>query len=294
MFAAAKNSAAVAEPSWSNAVLADDDYKFLCQLIYQRSRIHLGPDKRVLVTSRLARRLQNLRLDGYADYCALLRSPAGADELPLLIDRIATNHTHFFREPQHFDFLRDKFLPAWRADPAARGGPLRVWSAASSTGEEPYSLAIHLAEHLAPAEKGAWQIDATDISTRVLDQARQGVYAGERLQGLGAERVRRHFQKGEGDWAGHFRVKPELRRRVQFHHLNLLEPPYPFPQPFHLVVCRNVMIYFDRPTQTDLVKHLTDWLVPGGHLFVGHSESLSNLKHPFKPVQPAIFQKPKG
>jgi chemotaxis protein methyltransferase CheR len=291
MFAAAKTSA-FAGPSWHSATLADGDYQFLCRLVYERSRINLGPDKRVFLTSRLSRRLQDLQLDAYGEYCALLRSPAGAEELQVLIDCISTNHTHFFRERQHFDFLRDKFIPAWRADPPARGGTLRVWSAAGSTGEEPYSLAIHLAEHLSPPEKGAWRIDASDISTRVLATARQGVYDLERLKGVSAEQLRRHFQKGDGEWDGHFRVKAALRSQMQFHHLNLLEPPYPFLQPFHLVVCRNVMIYFDRPTQEALVAHLAERLVPGGHLFVGHSESLSGIRHPLKLVQPAVYLKP--
>ncbi len=294
MFATAKKIAEPTGAKWMHATLADAEYEFLCKLIYEKSRINLGPDKRVLLTSRLSKRLQDLRMDGYGEYCALLRSTSGADELQMLIDRISTNHTHFFREQQHFDFLRDKFLPAWQADPQLRGGTLRVWSAASSTGEEPYSLAIHLAEHHSPPEKGAWKIDASDISTRVLATAKQGIYDTERLKGVSTEQLRRHFQKGDGEWDGHYRVKPELRSRMQFHHLNLLEPPYPFSQPFHLIVCRNVMIYFDRPTQTDLVQHLADCLIPGGYLLVGHSESLSSIKHPLKLVQPAVYLKPKA
>lgn len=272
--------------------LTDDDFQFLCGLIYERSRIHLGPEKRVLVASRLTKRLRELQLDGYSEYCDLLRSAAGQAELPFLIDRISTNHTHFFREQKHFEFLETRFLPAWQAKFKAQGEPLRVWSAASSTGEEPYTIAIHLAEHLAPAQAGAWSIEATDISTRVLAVARQGVYEQERVAGVSAEQLRRYFQKGVGEWAGQFRVKAELRERVRFHHLNLLEPPYPFTRPFHLIFCRNVMIYFDRPTQEALVSHLTDALVPGGHLLVGHSESLGNIKHTLKALQPAVYLKP--
>ena len=292
MFAAKNDSALLAEPPWVSAALGDADYDFLCQLVYERSRINLGPDKRVLVTARLAKRLRELELASYAEYCDWLRSSAGAAELPLLIDSISTNHTHFFREEKHFEYLRAQFLPKWKANPAVRGSPLRVWSAASSTGEEPYSLAIHLAEHLAPATANAWRIEATDISTRVLATARTGVYDRERLGGVSDSLLRKHFQKGVAEFDGQFRVKPELRARLQFHHLNLLEPPYPFPQPFHLIVCRNVMIYFDRPTQTDLISHLTDWLVPGGCLFVGHAESLGNIKHTLKAVQPAVYLKP--
>jgi chemotaxis protein methyltransferase CheR len=278
--------------SAATATLGDADFQFLRELIYERSRINLGPEKRVLITSRLAKRLRELHLDDYSEYCALLRSPAGGQELTFLIDRISTNHTHFFREQKHFEFLEKKFLPAWQAKRTARGEPLRVWSAASSTGEEPYTIAIHLAEHLAPAEEAAWQVEATDISTRVLAVARQGVYESERLAGVSAEQVRRYFQKGVGEREGQFRVKAELRERVRFHHLNLLQPPYPFKQPFHLIFCRNVMIYFDRPTQEALVSQLTDCLVPGGHLLVGHSESLGNIKHPLKLVQPAVYLKP--
>lgn len=272
--------------------LTDGDFDFICRLVYEKSRIALGRDKKVLVTSRLAKRLRQLQLEGYHQYCDLLRSPAGAEELRFLIDRISTNHTHFFRETKHFDFLRDKLLPAWRADPRSRGGVFRVWSAASSTGEEPYTIAIHLAEHLAPADSGAWTIEASDISTRVLDIARQGIYEVERLSGMSSELVRRYFQKGVRDREGQVRVKSELRGRVQFHHLNLLEPPYPFTEPFQVIFCRNVMIYFDRPTQESLVSYLTEKLAPGGHLLVGHSESLSGIKHGLKLVQPAIYSKP--
>lgn len=272
--------------------LADADYDFICRLVYEKSRISLGRDKKILVTSRLAKRLRQLKLEGYGEYCQLLRSPAGEEELRYLIDRISTNHTNFFREIKHFDFLRDKILPAWRTNPQSKGETFRIWSAASSTGEEPYTIAIHLAEHLAPAESGAWEIEATDISTRVLDIARKGIYESDRLSGMSPELVRRYFQKGMREWEGQFRVKDALRQRVQFHHLNLLEPPYPFAKLFHVIFCRNVMIYFDRPTQEALVSHLTEKLVPGGHLLVGHSESLSGIKHALKLVQPAVYLKP--
>lgn len=271
--------------------LAEADYDFICRLVYEKSRISLGRDKKILVTSRLAKRLRQLKLDGYHQYCELLRSPAGGEELRNLIDRISTNHTHFFRETKHFDFLREKLLPQWQADPRSRGSVFRVWSAASSTGEEPYTIAIHLAENLGPAEAGAWEIEATDISTRVLDIARKGVYDADRLSSMSHDLVRRHFQKGMGEWEGQFRIKNDLRGRVQFHHLNLLEPPYPFTQPFQVIFCRNVMIYFDRPTQEALVSHLAEKLVPGGYLFVGHSESLSGIKHSLKLVQPAVYLK---
>jgi chemotaxis protein methyltransferase CheR len=270
--------------------LTDADYVFLCRLIYEQSRIHLGPDKRILVSSRLAKRLRQHGLTSYREYCELLRSPPGAAELPFLIDRISTNHTNFFRELKHFDFLRDTVIPKWKAA-ARRGEPFRLWSAASSTGEEAYSIAIHLAEHFASAETGRWCIEGTDISTRVLEIAERGIYETDRVAGIPAEVLRRHFQRGLNQWAGHFRVKNELRRRVNFQHLNLLGAGYPFARPFDLIFCRNVMIYFDRPTQETLVQQLSEKLVSGGYLLVGHSESLSGVRHALRLVRPAIYQK---
>jgi len=275
----------------TGAELADRDYDFLCRLVYERSRIHLGPDKRVLVTSRLAKRLRHHGLDDYGEYCDLLRSPQGDEELQFLIDRISTNHTHFFRELKHFDFLREVVIPKWKAD-ARRSEPFRIWSAASSTGEEAYSIAIHLAEYFAPANSGRWQIEGTDISMRVLEIAQRGIYETEKLAGVGQNLLRWHFQRGMNQWAGHVRVKDELRRRVNFQHLNLLDGNYPFAKPFDLIFCRNVMIYFDRPTQETLVRQLGEKLMPGGHLLVGHSESLSGVNHSLKLVRPATYLKP--
>lgn len=272
--------------------LAERDYNFICRLVYDRSRIHLGPDKKALVSGRLTKRLRQLQLPDFDEYCQLLRSPAGETELRFLIDRISTNHTTFFREAKHFDFLREIVFPQWRARPGAKREPFRFWSAACSSGEEPYSLAIQLAEYLAPASSNAWSIEASDISTRVLDMAFAGVYETERLAGLRKEWLRRYFQKGVRDWVGHFRIKEELRERVRFHQLNLLENNYPFTKPFDVIFCRNVMIYFDRPTQEALVGYLAERLVPGGYLMVGHSESLSGVKHPLQLVQPAIYLKP--
>jgi len=279
-----------AEFGWSTAQLADKDFDFLCRLVYERSRIHLSQDKKVLVATRLAKRLRHLQLAGYSEYCDLLRSPGGAEELRYLIDRISTNHTHFFREQKHFDFLREKIFPAWRAKSGATEGPFRVWSSACSTGEEPYSVAIHLAEHFAPAAANTWQIEASDISTRVLEIAQLGVYDSDKLGGVSQELLRRHFQKGVRAREGQFRVKDDLRQRIRFHQLNLLEPPYPFTQLFHVILCRNVMIYFDRPTQELLIGHLAQRLAPGGYLLVGHAESLSAIKHPLQLIQPAIYQ----
>jgi len=269
--------------------LDDSQYQFLCSIIYEESRINLGPDKKTLVASRLAKRLRELHLGNYHEYCRHLQSAVGQTERRHLVDRISTNHTQFFREMKHFDFIRDRILPGWQAISARNREVLNVWSAACSSGEEPYSLAIFLAEHLGPAASGRWQIEASDISTRILEKAEAGIYPADRLTTVRADWLQRHFQKGVGEWQGHYRVKDSLRQRIRFHHLNLLEPNYPFQQPFHLILCRNVMIYFDRATQESLIPFLSSRLLPGGHLMVGHSESLSGIAHSLRPVQPAIY-----
>ncbi len=269
--------------------LSDPDYDYIRKLVYEHSRIDLGARKRELVAARLGKRFRVLGLPDYADYFKLLKSKAGAAELPHLIDAISTNHTFFFREMRHFEFLREAVLA-----PLARqeAGAFRVWSAASSSGEEPYSIAIELAAFFQGRPEWHWSIDGSDISTRILEQARAGIYAADRVREVPPAWLRAHFQKGVGKWTGHFRIKEALRKKVRYTHLNLLQAEYPFPEPFHVIWCRNVMIYFDRTTQEQLVGHLARHLVPGGYLFIGHSESLTGIRHGLKPVKPAIYQKP--
>ena len=271
--------------------IADQEYDFIRRIVYDHSRINLGDDKKVLVTSRLAKRLRALNLNGYGDYCRLLKSPTGGEELGNLVDVISTNHTNFFRESKHFEFLQQTVLPDWTPRLAKQCDTFRVWSAASSSGEEPYTIAIVLADYFSKLSGVGWAIEASDISTRILAKAREAIYAQERLVEVKPEWRRRYFQKGVNDWAGHFRVKEELRQRVRFHHLNLLQARYPFISPFHVIFCRNVMIYFDRPTQESLVAKLTEQLAPGGYLLVGHSESLSGIQHTLRMVQPATYVK---
>ena len=270
--------------------MRDSEFDFIRQIVYERSRINLGPDKRQLVSARLGKRLRAMQLSTISDYCAVLRGPAAEQELGNLIDEISTNHTFFFREQAHFDFLREKAVPDLQRRAAAeRWSRLNFWSAACSSGEEPYSLAITLAECCATP---AWQIEATDISRRVLAKASAGIYADETVGKLPSATLRTYFQRGFGPQEGNHRVKATLRERVRFHYLNLLEGEPPFRDPFHAIFCRNVMIYFDRQTQEELVGRLVRRLVPGGYLFVGHSESLTHLQHGLKVLRPAVYQKP--
>ena len=272
--------------------MRDREFDFIRGLVYERSRINLGPDKRQLVFARLGKRLRATNVPTLTDYCRLLQQPGSEQELGHLIDAISTNHTFFFREVAHFDFLRQQVIP--ELEPRESGGApakLRVWSAACSSGEEPYSIAITLAEAM-PGR--AWHIDATDISRRVLAKAAAAIYPQEVVSRMPLATVRTHFQRGVGAQEGNFRVKASLRERVSFHHLNLLDGPAPFAEPFHVIFCRNVMIYFDGPTQQELVERLVPRLVPGGYLFVGHSESLMHLSHSLEAIHPAVYRKPLG
>ena len=272
--------------------MRDSEFEFIRSVVYDRSRISLGPDKRELVSARLGKRLRATQAPSLGAYCELLQSPQAEEELGNLIDAISTNHTFFFREQAHFEFLRDTILPEMSARARAeRWTRFNVWSAACSSGEEPYSIAMTLADAL-PA--WPWQIEATDISHRILARATAAIYADEAVGRLPPATSKAHFQRGFGPQEGFYRVKPALRERVAFHQLNLLAGEPPFREPFHVIFCRNVMIYFDRATQEELVARLARRLVPGGYLLVGHSESLTHIAHGLRVVRPATYQKPPG
>ena len=274
------------------ATIATEDYDFIRRLVYEQSRINLGSDKMELVRSRVQKRLRALNLPDFESYCRLLDSAAGQEELTELLDVISTNVTEFFREWKHFEFLQNVVLPAWNKQRRPRGDSFRVWSAACSSGQEPYSLGILLSEVLGGQTGADWSIAATDISTRMLARAQEAVYEEDRIKLPSPEWLRRYFQRGVGAYEGRCRVKAEIRERVTFRHLNLFQVPYPFTEKFNAVFCRNVMIYFDRKTQEGLVPRLAEQLVPGGYLFVGHSESLIGLEHGMKSVRPSVYQKP--
>ncbi len=270
--------------------MRDSEFDFIRSVVYERSRINLGPDKRELVSARLGKRLRATNVDTLEAYCALLRGPGAEAELSNLIDAISTNHTFFFRENAHFDFLRDRAVPEMSARAKAeRWARFNVWSAASSSGEEAYSIAMTLD---GCAGSWPWQIEATDISHRILAKAQAGIYKDDTVNRLPPDIMRTYFQRGFGPQEGFHRVKAALREKVTFRHLNLLEGEPPFRDPFQVIFCRNVMIYFDRATQEELVGRLSRRLVPGGYLMVGHSESLTHINHPLKMVRPAIYQKP--
>ena len=255
-------------------------------LIYQECGISLNESKKTLLVSRLSKRLRTLELDSFQAYYDLVAGRTESDEFTLLLDLVSTNKTDFFREPKHFDFLREQILPTLQSTRR-----IRIWSSASSSGEEPYTIAMTLHDSVPDPDQWDLKILASDISTRVLARAASGVYEDERVKHLPTETVERHFLKGKGDSAGMIKIKPHLAKMVRYCRINLMDDTFPIKTPLDLIFCRNVMIYFDRPTQAKLVSKFHHYLKPGGYLFIGHSESLARLDQPFKTVAPTIYQK---
>jgi chemotaxis protein methyltransferase CheR len=276
----------------SEQPLSPQAYAFLANLVHRRSRIQLGPDRQALLAGRLGQRLRDLGLAGYEDYCRLLESPQGEEEVGSLIDLVATNHTHFFREAEHFSILADRVLPRLADRRGPTGRPLQFWSAASSSGEEPYTLAIVLAEFARRRPHVTWQVHASDISRRMLDRCRSGIYEAEKVAVPDEQLLRRYFLRGFGQREGFYRVRPELRRFVHVQHVNLFQPDYPLPAGLDVIFCRNVMIYFDQPSRQELLDRLVAMLAPGGALVVGHAESLLGLRHGLRTAWPSVYLRP--
>ncbi len=266
-------------------------YAFLADLVYRRSHIRLGPDKRAFVAGRLAGRLRSLGLASYNDYCRLLAT-GNVEEAERLVDLISTNHTGFFREPAHFEFLSWELLPVLGRKAIAASRPLTIWCAAAASGEEAYSLAIVLAEYERTASVTGWNITASDISRRMLERCRSGIYEADKVRLPDPSWLQRYFRRGFGEREGLYRVKPELRHRVQTVAINLFQDAYPLAAGQDVIFCRNVMIYFEEASRQTLVERLFDQLAPGGYLFVGHAESLLGLRHRFRQVKPAVYERP--
>jgi chemotaxis protein methyltransferase CheR len=268
-----------------NLELTAKQYERVCGLVYATSGINLGKGKEQLVRTRLAKRVQTLGMSSYTDYLDLVERDLQGSEAVVMLDAISTNKTFFFREVQHFDLLRDRVLPPLLAS----GSPVRVWSAGCSSGDEPYTLGILLHEMEADLARRDVRILATDLSTKVLAKARQGLYDASTLSDVPPALLKRYFTR-EGGAVVQYRVADRVRSLVSFARLNLMEA-WPMRGPFDVIFCRNVMIYFDRPTQERLIQRYYDLLSPGGYLLVGHSESLTSLKHRFRYVQPAVYVK---
>jgi chemotaxis protein methyltransferase CheR len=262
------------------------------QLVYQQCGINLHEGKRELLQARLNKRLRATGVQSYQDYYRFVTLPDNQAEIIQFLDCISTNLTYFFREPKHFEFLEQVAMPELLASKrTTRNTRIRLWSAACSTGEEPYSLAMCVLPHLSEAEKRDFRILGTDISTRVLEIARKGLYAKDRVGKVPGGLRKQFFQRRDGaDGEVYYEVAPALKQTVVFRRLNLKER-YPFSGPFDYIFCRNVMIYFDKATQQELIQKMAGYLSPGGYLFVGHSESLTGLQHSLNYVRPSVYQK---
>jgi chemotaxis protein methyltransferase CheR len=267
------------------------DFARLSGLIYAQAGICLGPEKKTMVEARLKRRLRSLNMPSYRNYCEFIFSRKGSEEeLVSLIDVITTNKTDFFREPAHFDFLKQQALPELSAR-AASARPLTIWSAGCSSGEEPYTLAMVLSEHAALHPGFRFNILATDISTAVLEKASLGVYTEECASPIPNALRKKYLLRSRGGEPRRVRIVPELRRMVEFRRLNFMDADYGMTEKADAIFCRNVLIYFDRPTQQSILRKLIAHLVPDGYLFVGHSESLHDMSLPVVPEAPALYRK---
>ena len=260
----------------------DRDFRRACRMIYARAGIHLADHKRDMVYSRLSRRIRARGMASFAEYLDLVEADPASEE-QAFINALTTNLTSFFREAHHFDALREQL----RTVP--RGEPVDLWCCAASTGEEPWSLAITACEAFG-SDTPPVRILATDIDTNALNTAAAGTYGVDRIADLSPERKRRFFMRGTGPNEGLVRVKPHLRQLVEFRQLNLLAPDYGLRQRFLAVFCRNVMIYFDKPTQYEVLRKVVPLLAPGGRFYAGHSESFAHALDLVQPCGRTIYR----
>jgi chemotaxis protein methyltransferase CheR len=270
-------------------VLSDRLFEQFSELVYRECGINLHSGKKSLLQARLNKRLRATGISNYDTYYDFLVSKEDPREIISFLDCISTNLTYFFREEQHFEFLKKTLSELIPPESKSKNRRIRIWSAGCSTGEEPYSIAMCVASHLSDLGNLDIKILATDISTRVLAVAKQGVYGSEKLKNISPDLKNKYFKKSNGA-VEEYEVSSELKNLITFSRLNLKEH-YPFKGPFHIVFCRNVMIYFDKDTQEHLVGRIASYLAPGGYLFVGHSESLMGLNHELSYVKPAVYRK---
>jgi chemotaxis protein methyltransferase CheR len=268
--------------------VSDRDFQRYQALIHAEAGIWLAPVKKALLVGRLARRLRELGLDSYGDYYE--RVVADQAERIRMLDAICTNETHFFREPRHFEYLAEKVFPAWReeADAGRRPRRIRAWSAACSTGEEPYTLAMVLLT----AFPAGWELEisASDLSTKVLQRAGAGLWPIDKSSEIPPEHLKAFMLRGFGEQEGLMKAGPEIRALVHFSRVNLVGDDWPAGPPFDLIFCRNVLIYFERQAKITVVERLIDRLDPRGYLFLGHAESLGGFTTKARAVLPTVYQ----
>lgn len=270
----------------ASPTLSEEQYARISRTMRTLCGISLSLGKEGLVRARLTKRLRALRMSSFEQYLRYMDGDKSGEELSGMIDALTTNKTDFFRGPQHFDYLRTRVLP----DLIAENRKIRIWSAGCSSGEEPFSIAILLKEEMPDIHRRDVRVLATDISRRMLEVARRAVYEEDALREVPPPLLKKYFSPAGAQAPHTYRVKDDVRELVRFARLNLVGE-WPMKGPFNVIFCRNVMIYFDRPARQRLVKRLWSLLEPGGHLFVGHSESLTAFFHQFSYVQPAVYVK---
>jgi chemotaxis protein methyltransferase CheR len=274
-----------AELTW--AVLGDDDFKRFRDIIERESGICFESSKKVMVESRLLKRMRELSIGDYSMYLEYLQEHYN-DEIVNFINRITTNKTEFFREAFHFQVLRETVFPDLESRKKKR---IRIWSAGCSTGEEPYSIAFTLMEHYGEHCPNDTMVLATDIDTDVLSRGYEGIYSDESVKCLEPGMLRKYFLRGRGQMEGQYRVNDRARKMITFRRLNLLSDSYPMKGPFDVIFCRNVVIYFDRESQTRLFKRFHHYLDDEGYLFVGHSEALTYMSDSFTLSGRSVYRK---
>lgn len=263
-------------------VLEQREFIWIKEYLYKNAGIVLNDNKHALVSGRLDKRLRHYGFSTYTEYFRLLGKAGYEQETLMAIDLLTTNETYFFREPKHFDFLKSQVIPDHPA-----GSPMRIWSAASSSGEEAYTLAMMMAEY---SKTSQWEIVGTDISTRILEKARQGLYPLNAAEKIPLTLLKKYCLKGQGEYDGFLLVDSVLRNRVKFIYANLIDK-LPDLGSFDVIFLRNVMIYFDMTTKQHLVERIQHYLRPGGYFIISHSESLNGIKSQFQMISPSIYRK---
>ena len=268
----------------------EEQFNKISKLVKELCGINLHSGKKELVKDRLSKRLRMLGLSDFRQYTDYIRRDSTGDELTAMLDALSTNLTSFFRDPGHFEYLVKKIIPRLIANADKTGRSLRIWSAGCSSGEEPYSIAICLCEGIAELKLWDAKILATDISTCMLDRAKEGVYDAEQIKIVPFLSRSKYFQCVQSRPERLYCVNQNVRNLVHLTRLNLIDP-WPMREHFDVVFCRNVMIYFDKATQQMLIDRYSDLLSSGGTLFIGHSESLSGVTHRLRYVQPTVYEK---
>lgn len=274
---------------FNTSKMSESDFRLLSEFIYKEYGIKMPPSKKILLESRLQKRLKANHIHTFKEYCDYVFSEKGNEtEIIHMIDVVSTNKTDFFREPAHFEYMNEVLLPFFTAQ---NSNEIKIWSSACSSGEEAYTTAIVMSEYNQQHSAINFHILGTDISTAVLHKAKNAIYPEDRIKAIPNSILRKYFLKSKDLLKPTVRLVPEIRKKVAFGRLNLMADNYPIPESFDVIFCRNVLIYFDRITQEKVINKLCEKLKPNGIFFLGHSESILGMDVPLKNIKPTIFKK---